>query len=128
MARIAIGNPRTVPAGRYAREALKSAGIWDRLQGRLVYAENVRQVVEYVARGDADAGMVYLTDAGLFDDRIVTGPEPTAGSYSPILYQAAILKESTAQGAAEVLLEKLLTPAGRQQFLRYGFTPPVQAP
>jgi molybdate transport system substrate-binding protein len=126
--RIAIGNPRTVPAGRYARQALISAGLWDLLQDRLIYAENVRQVVEYVARGDADAGLVYLTDAGLFEGRIVPGPEPPAGSYPPILYQAAVLKESTAKEAAGKLLDQLTAPYGRKVFLQYGFTAPTETP
>jgi molybdate transport system substrate-binding protein len=128
LARIAIGNPRTVPAGRYAREALESAGLWERLRDRLVYAENVRQVVEYVARGDVDAGLVYSTDAALFGGRVIQGPEPPSRSYSPILYQAAILKESTAKETAGMLLEKLVAPIGRKRLRQYGFTIPADAP
>jgi len=128
IARVAIGNPRTVPAGRYAREALLSAGLWEPLQDRLVYAENVRQVVEYVARGDADAGLVYRTDAELFRGRVVIGPGPPERSYTPILYQAAILKEATAQKAAVELLELLLAEQGRQTLMEYGFTIPAKSP
>jgi molybdate transport system substrate-binding protein len=123
--RIAIGNPRTVPAGRYAREALESTGLWEPLQDRLVFAENVRQVVEYVARGDVDAGLVYRTDAALFGGRIITGPEPPVESYSQIQYQAAVLKESTVKEAASELLELLQAPFGRQRLHRYGFTVPA---
>ncbi len=67
---IAIGNPKTAPAGRYARAALIDAGLWDVLAQRLVYANNVRQAVEYVARGDASAGLVYRTDAVRFRERV----------------------------------------------------------
>ncbi|MBD3867053.1 MAG: molybdate ABC transporter substrate-binding protein [Acidobacteria bacterium] len=126
--RVAIGNPRTVPAGRYAREALVSTGLWEPLQDRLVYAENVRQVVEYVARGDVDAGLVYSTDAELFRGRVRRGPEPPDGSYAPILYQAAILNEATEKEAAGELLELLLTERGRLTFRQYGFTLPAESP
>ena len=60
--RVAIGNPRTVPAGQYAQESLRAVGVWERLGPKLVYGENVRQVLEYVARGEVDAGFVYATD------------------------------------------------------------------
>ena len=128
ISRIAIGNPRTVPAGRYAREALISTGLWEPLQDRFVFAENVRQVVEYVARGDADAGLVYLTDADLFAGKVIRGPQPPADSYPPVLYEAAILKDSRAKEAAGELLQRLLSPIGRQRLKQHGFTVPVTAP
>src|SRR5262245_37515788 len=61
--KIAIGSPKSVPAGQYAEESLRALGVWDRLQPKLVFAENVRQVLDYVARGEVDAGFVYATDA-----------------------------------------------------------------
>jgi molybdate transport system substrate-binding protein len=61
--RVVIGNPRTVPAGQYAEESLRALGLWDAVQRKLVLAENVRQALEYVARGEVDAGFVYATDA-----------------------------------------------------------------
>src|SRR4029453_2493197 len=60
--RVVIGNPRTVPAGQYAEESLRALGLWDRLQPKLILAENVRQVLDYVARGGGDARFVYTTD------------------------------------------------------------------
>src|SRR5487761_2689902 len=68
--RIAIGAPASVPAGRYARDALLPAGAWDVLQPKLIYAESVRQVLDYVARGEVDAGFVYLTDAQIANGRV----------------------------------------------------------
>src|SRR5262249_27011613 len=62
--RIAIGQPKTVPAGQYAEESLRSLGVWDSVQPKLVFAENVRQVLEYVGRGEVEAGFVYTTGAG----------------------------------------------------------------
>src|SRR5690606_37947980 len=61
--RIAVGKPATVPAGRFTREALSAAGAWDRLESKFVYADSVRQVLDYVSRGEAEAGFVYATDA-----------------------------------------------------------------
>ena len=61
--RIVIGNPKTVPAGQYAEESLRALGLWERLQPKLVFSENVRQALDYVARGEVDAGFVYTTDA-----------------------------------------------------------------
>src|SRR5690242_11343745 len=61
--RIVIGSPKTVPAGQYAEESLRALGLWDRLQPKLVFSENVRQALDYVARGEVDAGLVYTTDA-----------------------------------------------------------------
>ena len=64
-ARIAIGSPKTVPAGQYAQETLTSLKIWDRIQPRLVLAENVRQVLDYVSRGEVEAGLVYASDVAV---------------------------------------------------------------
>src|SRR5208283_5060602 len=61
--RIAAGNPKTVPAGRYAAEVFDYYKITGPIKDKLVYAENVRQVLDYVARGEVDAGVVYATDA-----------------------------------------------------------------
>ena len=60
--RIAIGSPKTVPVGQYAEESLRALGLWERVQPKLVHAENVRQVLDYVARGEVEVGFVYATD------------------------------------------------------------------
>src|SRR5437870_8370132 len=65
MRRIVIGNPRTVPVGQYSEESLRTLGLWERLQPKLVLAENVRQALDYVSRGEVDAGFVYTTDAAV---------------------------------------------------------------
>ena len=62
VSRIVIGNPKTVPAGQYAEECLRTLGLWERLLPKLVFSENVRQALDYVARGEVDAGFVYTTD------------------------------------------------------------------
>ena len=68
--RIAIGKPASVPAGRYAQQALTAAGLLPALEPRLVYADNVRQVLDYVSRGEVEAGFVYRTDALLLKDKV----------------------------------------------------------
>ena len=122
--KIAIGNPKTVPAGRYAREALIALELWDAVEDRLVYAENVRQAVEYVARGDVDAGLVYLTDATMFQERLLLGPTAPEGSHTPILYQAALLRDGPRLEQAAELLRFLKTESSREIFRRHGFQDP----
>jgi molybdate transport system substrate-binding protein len=68
--RIAIGNPASVPVGRYARRALESARLWSELSPKLISTQNVRQALDYVARGEADTGFVYGTDAALTKDKV----------------------------------------------------------
>src|SRR5205823_1507388 len=70
LGRIAIGNPRTVPAGRYAKAALERAQVWQAVEPHAVYAVNVRQVLDYVARKEVDAGFVYATDAAMMRDKV----------------------------------------------------------
>src|SRR6266850_5327166 len=63
--RIVVGNPKTVPVGQYSEECLRALGLWDKVQPKLVFSENVRQALDYVARGEVDAGFVYATDAAI---------------------------------------------------------------
>ncbi len=122
--RIAVGNVRTAPLGRYTREALQALGLWDRLRGRLVPAENARQVVEYVARGEVDAGIVYRTDARLLEHRVVMGPEIASRLHAPITYEGIVLAAPDKQSAALSFLDWLASEAGRAVLARYGFRSP----
>ncbi len=92
MKRIAIGNPKTVPAGRYAEEALRHFNLWDVLKDKLIFAENVRQVLDYVAREEVDAGLVYSTDAAVRIKEVKIVLKLPEGSHQPILYPIAVLK------------------------------------
>lgn len=120
--RIAIGNPDSVPAGKYARDVLTTARLWPDLQERLVFTQNVRQALDYVARGEVDAAFVYRTDAIAAVNRariaLVTKTE------TPVLYPAAVVKgSSNAEGAAAFV--KFLRTDGAQRILeRYGFGRP----
>ncbi len=120
--RIAIGLPASVPAGRHARDALQAAGLWPALEVRLVNAQNVRQALDYVARGEADAGFVYATDAALMPGKVqvaFTVPTPT-----PIRYPVAALAASTQATAAQAFVQFLLTDEARAVLARHGFSAP----
>lgn len=118
---IAIGQPESVPAGRYAREALTSAGLWETLQSRFVFGNNVRQVLSYIQRGEADAGFVYRTDAlaGGKDVRIVTAMT----GHKPVCYPIAVAGESADKDAAQKFVNFVLSPRGLEILAHYGFSP-----
>src|SRR5690606_40612112 len=84
--RLALGAPESVPAGRYARQALESLGVWEALQPRLVFAEDVRQAAAWTASGDAAAGLLYRTDALAFRELEVAAPVATELLREPIRY------------------------------------------
>jgi molybdate transport system substrate-binding protein len=122
-AKIAIGNPKTVPAGRYASQAIEKEELTGTIARRLVFGENVRQVLDYVARGEADAGIVYATDVKLEGDDVVGGPTIDGKLHDPVLYEAAIVKgEGTER--AKAFLEFLTSPAGLAILAANGFGPP----
>jgi molybdate transport system substrate-binding protein len=123
--RIVIGNPRTVPAGQYAEESLRALGLWDRLQPRLVFAENVRQALEYVARGEVDAGFVYTTDVAGRTARVREAFRPAEETYRPIVYPAAVVAASSQPAQARALVEFLLGRESRAVLGRLGFQPPA---
>jgi molybdate transport system substrate-binding protein len=124
VARIAIGNPKSVPAGQYAEESLRTLGLWDRLQPKLVFAENVRQVLDYVARGEVDAGFVYATDAAARAQGVKEAFRPPDDSYRPIVYPGAIVTASKQPALGQAFLDLLASTQGRNVLIRFGFQPP----
>jgi molybdate transport system substrate-binding protein len=118
--RLALGNPETVPAGRYARQALTGLGLWEQVAGRLAVAENVRNALQFVARGEAPLGIVYATDARIEPNVRVLDTFP-AKSHPPIVYPAALTR--TAQPGAERFLAYMRSPRGQGVFRSFGFTP-----
>jgi molybdate transport system substrate-binding protein len=121
---VAIGNPKTVPVGRYAQEALKAVNLDTVLSPRFVFAENVRQVVDFVARGDVDAGFVYATDVALGGADITQAFTVEARLHKPIEYEGAVVAGSASAARARSFLTFLTSVAGRDTFLKYGFLPP----
>jgi molybdate transport system substrate-binding protein len=123
IARIVIGNPRTVPVGQYAEESLRALGLWDRLQSRLILAENVRQALDYVARGEVDAGFVYATDAAMRSQGVKEAFRPPEDSYRPVVYPGAVVAGSRHPEIAQAFLDLLGGPQGRTVLARFGFQP-----
>jgi molybdate transport system substrate-binding protein len=122
--RIGIGNPRTVPAGQYAEEALRAVGVWDRIQPKLVLAENVRQVLDYVVRAEVDVGFVYATDAVTRLGRVRLAFAVPEDAHRPIVYPAAVLKTTRAPDLARAFVEFLRGPEAQEVVGRLGFEPP----
>jgi len=118
--RIALGEPASVPAGKYAKETLASLNLWGQIQPKLVFAQDVRQVLEFVASGNADAGMVYRTDAQITDRVKVVAAAPES-SHSPIVYPAAVLKASRHLDQAKQFVEFLAGPEAQIALARHGF-------
>ncbi len=120
--RIAIGKPASVPAGRYAQQALEARGQWAALQPKLVPADNVRQVLDYVARGEVEAGFVYATDAASAAGkvRIVA----TVAGHAPIRYPVAVASDAGQPGLARAFVQFLASPAAQALLRQQGFGAP----
>jgi len=125
--RIVVGNPKTVPVGQYSEEALRALGLWDRLKPRLVFAENVRQALEYVARGEVDAGFVYASDLAARPGRVKEAFRPGEDTYQAITYPVAVVKDARQPALAEAFIKLLLSAEGQAVLARLGFQPPVAA-
>jgi molybdate transport system substrate-binding protein len=122
--RIVIGNPKTVPAGQYAEESLRALGLWDRVRPKLIFAENVRQALDYVARGEVDAGFVYTTDAAARGQAVREAFRPAEDTYRPIVYPAAVVAATREPALARAFVEVLASGEGRAILARFGFQPP----
>jgi len=121
--KIAVGNPKTVPVGRYSDETFQYYKISDIIQPKLILAENVRQVLDYVARGEVDAGVVYSTDTmvKLQEVRIImTAPD---ASHKPIIYPIAVVKGTKNEKAAKAFISLVTSDEGRKILSQYGFKP-----
>lgn len=125
--RVVIGNPKTVPAGQYAEESLRSLGLLDALRPKVILSENVRQALEYVSRGEVDAGFVYVTDAALRAGRIKEAFRPPTDSYRPVTYPVAVVAASKHQAVAQAFIDLLVGPDGQRVLSRLGFQPPSGA-
>ena len=119
--RLAVADPDTVPAGRYAKAALGRLGVWDSVAARLVPADNVRTALNFVARGEAPLGVVYGTDAR-GEPKVRVVDEFPAGTHEPIRYPAAATARAGPEAIGFVLY--LQSPAARVMFDRRGFHRP----
>lgn len=122
MQRVAVGKPESVPAGRYARESLTAAGIWEKLQPKLIYGASVRQVLDYVARGEVDAGIVYATDAAQQADRVHVAL--VLGNHTPVLYPIAVATTGKNPASGQAFVNFVRSEKGQATLARYGFAKP----
>jgi molybdate transport system substrate-binding protein len=116
--RLAVADPDTVPAGKYARSALTSLGVWNVVVDHLVQAENVRVALAYVARGEAPLGVVYATDA-LSEPKVKTVGVFPDNTHAPIVYPVALTKDANAQ--AKDFVAYLSSVNARAVFSKDGF-------
>lgn len=119
--RVAIGEPKTVPAGMYAMQVLKKLKIDEKLEEKLLYGANVRQVLDYVQRGEVSAGVVYATDAKEAGDKVKVVATADASTHDPIRYPAVIVKASAKQEAAKKFLEYVRGEKGQAVLRAKGF-------
>lgn len=121
--KIALGSAKTVPAGRYAEKALKSYEIYDRISEKYIFCENVRQVLDYVVRGEVDGGFVYMTDAKTADQKsikeIVKIDEEKHG---PIIYGLGKISNGKNHALADRFLEFIRQPECEKIFIDAGFS------
>ena len=118
--RIALGEPESVPGGKYAQEVLNYFKIADKVNYKAVYGKDVRQVLNYVATGNVDAGIVYRTDAQISHNVKIVAIAPET-SHSPVIYPIAVIKDSDNPESATELIEFLTTPEAQAVFKEYGF-------
>jgi molybdate transport system substrate-binding protein len=122
--KIAIGNPKTVPAGQYAEESLRALTLWERLRPKLVFGENVRQVLDWVVRGEVDVGVVYATDGAARLDRVRLAFAFPPDTHRPIVYVAAVIAASRQPGLAREFVDALTSREAQAALGRAGFAPP----
>lgn len=119
--KIAIGNPKTVPAGQYAEKWLRANHLWNALQPKLIMAENVRQALTWVESGDVDAALVYASDA--LTAKHARPAQTIAAGELKIEYALALTKQGENNPAARKFYEFVNGPAGRKALLKHGFLP-----
>ncbi len=120
--KIALGNPETVPAGRYTRESLTAYGLWETLSDKFIYANSVRQVLDYLIRGEVDTGFVYATDAAVAGEKVKVILE--IGKHKPVIYPIALLSASGKKETALRFRDFILSDAGQAVFAEFGFSKP----
>lgn len=119
---IALGDPKSVPAGQYAQEALTSLGVWDAIQSKVSLGTNVTEVLNQVAEGSADVGIVYATDAAQMPDKVkILAAAPEGSLEKKVVYPVGILTEAPQREAAELFMAFLQSPEALTVFVENGF-------
>jgi molybdate transport system substrate-binding protein len=128
VSRIAVGEPKTVPAGQYAKETLEHLKLTQKLTGKLIYGMNVRQVLQYVESGEVDAGIVYLSDAQQAGQKVTIVATAKPEWHEPIEYWGVAISGAAHASAAERFLAYLKEQQAQQVFQAHGFTAPTSQP
>lgn len=121
VARIGIGKPESVPAGSYGKEALVAAGLWTAVESKLIFGSSVRQVLDYLRRGEVDAALIYASDAKTATGQVEIVTELTG---TRILYPVALATTTRDRETAAVFLAYLTTDAARALLSSHGFLVP----
>jgi len=118
---ISIGNPQTAPVGKYTVEALEEASLWEELQPKTLLADDVKQVLVYVERGEVDAGFAYSTDAATADEGTIE-VKASIPTVTPISYPIAVVESSQHQDEAQTFVDFVTSEEGMAILDSYGFT------
>ncbi|MGW8391557.1 molybdate ABC transporter substrate-binding protein [Pseudoduganella sp. HUAS MS19] len=120
--RLTTGNPASVPVGRYTRSALEKAGLWWELEPKFVFGSNVRQSLDYIARGEVEAGLVYQTDVAAQADKVRAAfVVPTT---APITYPLAVIRNAPNAAGGRAFADFIMSPGGQAILARHGFGKP----
>ena len=120
--RIGIGNPASVPVGRYTRDVLQAENLWGTLEPKFINADSVRQVLDYVSRGEVDAGCVYSSDAAIARDKV--NVVTMVARQRPVLYPIAVVTGSKQAGLADAFVGFVAGTTGQAILEKYGFGKP----
>lgn len=126
--RLAIGEPKSVPAGMYAMQTLAHLKLDQAVASKLVLGANVKQVLDYVARGEADAGLVYATDVAAAGDKVRLVAVADESSHEPIQYPAIVVSASKSPELAKAFVASLEDVKAQQTLGKFGFTSPATRP
>lgn len=118
----AIGDPASVPAGQYAQEALTNLGLWDQISAKASLGMNVTEVLNWVAEGSAQAGIVYATDAATTDKVKVIAEAPEGSLAEKVIYPVGIVSASEHKEEAKLFIDFLASDEALNVFEKYGFT------
>lgn len=119
--KLALGEPKGVPVGQYSEQIFTQMNNLDAMKAKAVYGTDVRQVLSWIEQGEADAGLVYATDAAITDGVKVVAKAP-ADSHKPIIYPVSVLKDSKQLDLAKDFEQFLLNDTSKALFEKYGFT------
>ncbi len=118
--KIALGETKSVPVGQYSEEVLSNLGIMEEIRSKVVFGKDVKEVLTWVETGNVDAGMVYETDAKVSEKVRVVAHAPK-GSHKPVVYPAAVIKDSKSIEASKEFMGFLCSEEAKQIFQKYGF-------